>query len=80
MQTVQPFEYFSEDVSDDGFGNLLVIVVDQIDHGSSIDKLDKHEEGFLVVIGEEVFGEVVGVAQIHYCDLFADFVESAFVF
>jgi hypothetical protein len=58
MKTFKSFEYLSEYIGDDWFWYLHAVVVDKIDHGSSIHILHEHKQGLLVVIGEEVFRKV----------------------
>jgi hypothetical protein len=69
MQAFKSFKHVLEDVCYDVFWDLAKIVVDEIDHGSAVHELNEHEERLFVVVGEIVLGEVVGIAEVHHCDL-----------
>jgi hypothetical protein len=62
VEGIEAFQHLSEDVGDDVLWYFADVVIDEVHHGSSVHELYEHEQGLLIVVGEEVAGEIAGVA------------------
>ena len=69
-------EHLLDDIGDDGFRNLLGVMVDEIGEGSCIHELYEHEEWLPEIVGEIVIYQIFLTAHPHDCDLDLDLIQD----
>lgn len=80
MQAFQPFQHILEYIRYDVFWYFFEIIVNEVYHSAAVHELNEHEERLLVVVSEIVSCEIVGVAEVHYCNFCTNLVECTIVF
>jgi hypothetical protein len=68
MNRFEPSENLPQYIGDDIVRYFLLVFGNESGQGPILHKLDEHEEGLSIDVGEEVLDNIIGLANFHDCD------------
>lgn len=80
MERLEAFEKLFHEIGDDVLWDSFGVMVNEVGHRTSVHELYEHEQGLFEVVCEEMFCQVLFVAQRHNCHLCFYLFQRPFVF